>query len=62
MFKAVDKVTPKAKLLLMQEGTVLTYSRLGDLPNFWRIVSIGGVDWTEEKFTAFLDSVSSACR
>jgi len=61
LFKAVDTVIPKAKLLLMQEGTSLTFSRLGDHPNFWRIVSIGGVDWTEDKFESFLDRVASAC-
>ena len=63
LFDVFEKVTPRAKLLMMRRGSmVLTMSKMGDnIPNFWRFVANGAVSWSESQINDFLDEVADAC-
>ena len=57
----IDRVAPSAKVRLMNDAkAVLTMSRADGLPNFWRFVANGAVQWSSVQMRDFLDNLALA--
>ena len=58
----INKVVPRAKFQMMKdEQAVVTISKMGNLPNFWRMVMNGAVEWQHEELVSFVALIEQTC-
>jgi hypothetical protein len=56
-------VVPRAKVQMMREGyAALTMSKMEGIPNFWRFIGNGAVEWSQDQLDSFFDRIHATCR